>query len=382
MADQVQLRRGTAAQVAAFTGAQSELVATTDTNRLVLNDGVTAGGHPHALQAELVVNVVDTGAANTIVVASNIGPTAPVDGMILSIKIAATSTTACTINYNSAGALPLVSGAGAALVPGALQAAAAILVIYRAALGAYLLLARDGGAAQFAAPVPISQGGTGASTAAGAVANLGLAEALTFGGTWNASTNTPTFASGTGAAGVVYNVSVAGSTTLDGISQWNVGDKAVFNGITNTWNKIDGNSNEVLSVAGRVGNVVLSITDIANGAALNAYQTYTKTQCATVQPLVYASTVTIDFTQGNDAAITLTGNVTFANPATLPAGASGAIEITQDSTGGRTASFGSSWKFGSGGTPALSTAAGAVDLLTYHITASGRLVAALVTGIT
>jgi hypothetical protein len=42
--EQVQLRRGTAAQVAAFTGAAGELVVDTTNNRLSLADGATAGG--------------------------------------------------------------------------------------------------------------------------------------------------------------------------------------------------------------------------------------------------------------------------------------------------------------------------------------------------
>ena len=44
MSEQLQLRRGTATQVAAFTGAQGEVVIDTTNNRLVINDGVTAGG--------------------------------------------------------------------------------------------------------------------------------------------------------------------------------------------------------------------------------------------------------------------------------------------------------------------------------------------------
>ncbi len=48
----LQLRRGTAAQVAAFTGAQGEVVVDTDNKRLVLQDGITAGGIPLAKLSE------------------------------------------------------------------------------------------------------------------------------------------------------------------------------------------------------------------------------------------------------------------------------------------------------------------------------------------
>ncbi len=53
--------------------------------------------------------------------------------------------------------------------------------------------------------------------------------ALNYKGTWNASTNTPALASGAGTKGDYYVVSVAGTTTLDGISNWGVGDVAAFN---------------------------------------------------------------------------------------------------------------------------------------------------------
>jgi Major tropism determinant N-terminal domain len=45
---QVQYRRGTATQVAAFTGAQGELVVDTTNNRVVVQDGATVGGFPAA----------------------------------------------------------------------------------------------------------------------------------------------------------------------------------------------------------------------------------------------------------------------------------------------------------------------------------------------
>jgi hypothetical protein len=53
MATQVQLRRGTAAQVAAWTGAVAELGYATDTKRLAVGDGVTAGGSLLPLLSEV-----------------------------------------------------------------------------------------------------------------------------------------------------------------------------------------------------------------------------------------------------------------------------------------------------------------------------------------
>ena len=83
--------------------------------------------------------------------------------------------------------------------------------------------------------------------------------AVSYQGTWNASTNTPALASGVGTKGYYYVVSVAGSTNLDGITDWKVGDWAIYNG--SAWQKID-NTDAVQSVNGYTGAVVLTYTDV------------------------------------------------------------------------------------------------------------------------
>lgn len=90
--------------------------------------------------------------------------------------------------------------------------------------------------------------------------------ALNYQGTWNAATNTPTLTSGVGTKGFFYKVSVAGSTTIDGTSQWNLNDQIAFDGTT--WDKIDGLVSEVTSVAGRTGPVTLAVGDVSGAAAL------------------------------------------------------------------------------------------------------------------
>lgn len=67
-ATQVQLRRGTAAQVAAFTGAAGEVTPDMSNNRLVLHDGATLGGNPQASEAFVRAQV----AALTAGVAANL----------------------------------------------------------------------------------------------------------------------------------------------------------------------------------------------------------------------------------------------------------------------------------------------------------------------
>ncbi len=92
------------------------------------------------------------------------------------------------------------------------------------------------------------------------VASAGFG-ALIYQGTWNAATNTPALASGVGTQGQYYVVSVAGTTLIDGISDWKVSDWIAFNGTT--WEKVD-NTDQVISVAGKQGTVTLVIADITD----------------------------------------------------------------------------------------------------------------------
>ncbi len=60
MAKQVQHRRGTAAETAAFTGVVGEVTVDTDDKRLVVHDGSTAGGVPAAKESELPAAASET----------------------------------------------------------------------------------------------------------------------------------------------------------------------------------------------------------------------------------------------------------------------------------------------------------------------------------
>ena len=99
-----------------------------------------------------------------------------------------------------------------------------------------------------------------------------VAGGLSYQGTWNASTNTPTLASSTGVNGYYYITATAGSTNLDGITDWQIGDWLLFNGTV--WQKID-QSNLVTSVNGYTGTVVLTQTDVSGTASLTTTQTLT-----------------------------------------------------------------------------------------------------------
>lgn len=93
--------------------------------------------------------------------------------------------------------------------------------------------------------------------------------ALNYKGTWNANANTPALASGVGTKGDYYVVSVAGSTTLDGISNWGVGDWATFNG--SVWQRVEGGAdlNGVnLNVSGTSTLGAATTTNINTGSGI------------------------------------------------------------------------------------------------------------------
>lgn len=104
--------------------------------------------------------------------------------------------------------------------------------------------------------------------------------AVVYQGIWDASANNPQIISGVGTKGWYYKVSVAGTTTVDNLSQWNVGDIIIFNGTS--WDKIDAIASEVTSVAGRVGAITLSVSDVS-GAAPLASPVFTGTPIAPTQ---------------------------------------------------------------------------------------------------
>ncbi len=175
---------------------------------------------------------------------------------------------------------------------------------------------------------------------------------LTYQGTWNASTNSPTLSSGSGTPGYYYIVSHAGSTNLDGITDWAVGDWAVFSDqATDAWQKIDNTAVGNVSGSGTIerlakwsGSGTLAnsiITDDGSGVSVAGTLTVTGADAITIPDYILhsgdnskfgfpsndnfkvrlggsdvftmsttAATFTGDFTVGDELTITTIGNAT------------------------------------------------------------------------
>lgn len=81
--------------------------------------------------------------------------------------------------------------------------------------------------------------------------------------------------------------------------------------------------------------------------------------------LPYAPTITPDFSQGNAFRVTLTGNLTLANPVNAVSGSTYRMFFVQDGTGNRTLTLGTAFKT-AGGAPVLSTGANAQDRMAWY----------------
>ena len=122
----------------------------------------------------------------------------------------------------------------------------------------------------------------------------GLIGSSVYQGTWNAATNTPALASGVGTRGYYYIVAVAGTTNLDGITDWFIGDWAIFDGTA--WQQVD-NTDAVVSVNGQTGAVSLTTDNISEGAT-NQYFLNSRARAA------------LSFTAGSGAYNSTTGVIT------------------------------------------------------------------------
>jgi hypothetical protein len=136
-------------------------------------------------------------------------------------------------------------------------------------------------------------------------------------GTWNASTNTPTLVSSVGTNGNYYVVSVAGTTSLNGVSDWSVGDWVIFNGTTSAWQKIEGGATTITN-----GTTAITGSPTANGIAWNNGGVFAINASATVTAAGVMATASLAL--GGAAigsnALAVTGTSIFSSSLTIGVG--------------------------------------------------------------
>jgi hypothetical protein len=128
-----------------------------------------------------------------------------------------------------------------------------------------------------------------------------VAGGLSYQGTWNASTNTPTLASSTGTNGYYYIVATAGSTNLNGVTDWGVGDWAIYNGTA--WQKID-QSETLQFVTSADGSVTVTTTGAtADLAVYTSPRVISQVRNETGATLTKGTVVYISGASGNKATV-------------------------------------------------------------------------------
>ena len=142
-----------------------------------------------------------------------------------------------------------------------------------------------------------------------------VAGGLSYQGTWNASTNTPTLTSSVGVNGYYYIVATAGSTNLNGITDWQIGDWLMFNG--SVWQKID-QSNLVTSVNGQTGAVVLTTTNISEGTNQYYLDSRARSAISAGTGISYNSSTGVVTNSAPDQTVALTGGTGISTSGTYP----------------------------------------------------------------
>jgi cytoskeletal protein CcmA (bactofilin family) len=205
-----------------------------------------------------------------------------------------------------------------------------------------------------------------------------------FGAIDNGSSNITTTGVGSfGSLDISGDIDVDGTTNLDNVDidgtasiagHASIGVDAVnSNRALTVAGASDGSSSSILvcynsSLASKFsvrddGLVTVTGDLVVNGTALATTDTDTSN----------TGSVTLDFGANQNFVLTLTGNVTLANPSTEQVGQSGFIVFIQDGTGSRTVSLGTDYETASGAGLTLSSAASTTDIVPYVVAASGRI---------
>ena len=155
---------------------------------------------------------------------------------------------------------------------------------------------------------------------------------------------------------------VTGTTSLDGAVVINESSADVDTRVESNGNAnmifVDGGNDKVA-----IGTATATATLTVAGSAVAKTDTDTSN----------TGSVTLDYTANQNFVLTMTGNVTLANPSTENVGQSGFISFIQDGTGSRVLSVGSQYFCAGGAVIVLSTAANSIDIVPYVVIAAGKV---------
>ena len=144
----------------------------------------------------------------------------------------------------------------------------------------------------------------------------------------------------------------------------------VSSNVTFTLPAADGTANQALKTdaSGNLGFAsYLLLTETTNG------QVVTGGVRGAITTLTDAATIAVDLDDNCHYKVQLGGNRTLGNPTNAVEGQTGFIEVEQDSTGSRTLSFGSNYRFVGGTAPTLTTTASARDVLAYAVLSDEKI---------
>lgn len=209
----------------------------------------------------------------------------------------------------------------------------------------------NGGASVF------SVNASGAITSASAATLAGRINS-----TLSAGTNTSAF--------LANGILATGGTGTTNFPQWFA--QSAGSAVT-TWSTA-GTYFGVNSLSGFTGNFLdfhvnggTSVFNVTSAGNVVAAGTIIAPQMAgTVQVLTPGTTVAWNMALGENATLTPAQNFTLSNPTNILAGNSGMLTITQDATGSRVITWGTTYRFAGGVKFVLSTAAGAIDELAWY----------------
>jgi hypothetical protein len=136
---------------------------------------------------------------------------------------------------------------------------------------------------------------------------------LTYKGLWDANANSPALTSSVGTTGDFYIVSVPGTTNLNGITDWQVSDWAIFEG--GIWQKIDNHDTQAYST------IKDESTTLPQRTVIKFAGTGVTATDSSGETLVTIPSITSDYARGNTLTVdAVYGNDTNAalNPNSVP----------------------------------------------------------------